>query len=661
MRTRLRIGQIILVKLMRLVSDMGRLKFCIIAILGLAFSVNAVAQSKILVTGFELATGPGSLDANIAGGIRHDINGRQCALIKIETTQTGFTYDFGAAARAEDSVQKVAEIWVWVSPGVKFLTLSHPQLGKSDRYTFPIPIESAKTYIMKLTTAEVQTTIKEVVSQQYLVFSLSPAGVNAALFVNDEFWPLENGTASKYVDFGEYSWRIEADDYYTEAGVAIVNDPSKRTEIGVNLSPSFGYLSIAADADSRDANAYIDNRMIGKLPIENYKLDGGRHSLRIIKRYYDNHEETITIEDGKTLSISPKLHNNAAMLTLMVDNDAEIYANGNLLARGEWRGVLEPGRYRFETRKESHRTQDLVREVVKNANDTIHLPAPVAIQGSLMVDTKPIGVTVKLDGEEIGTSPLRANVLVGKHILALSKEGYQSALDSIEVVEGQTLRLEYEFKPVVNDRNAGNASPKVEMVSAKRVKEDLIRPNSLYAGATVANCSERYLMAVGGMVGATWSNINVEATYLYGWNTTYINWYDVSGTNSDIRPVQSVDYGIDFFSGRVGYQLKVGRSFSITPQVGLNHILLSALDRKGQVGDGANSTSALGAVRVFIALNRWLGIFATPEYSFIVHETKSFPLIVGANKFGTPADPWYDTLYFLRSGFRLNLGIAIVL
>ncbi len=645
---------------MLLVNKMKRL--FVFIIFGLMLSFTMAAQDRILVTGFELATGPGSLDANIAGNIRYDINGRQCALIKIETTQTGFTYDFGAAARAEDSVQKVAEIWVWVSPGVKFLTLSHPQLGKSDRYTFPVPIEAAKTYIMKLATAEVQTTIKEVIAQQYLVFKVSPDEVNAALFVNDEFWPLENGMASSYVDFGEYSWRVEADEYHTEAGVAVVNDPANKTEVDVKLNPAFGFLSLSADTDSRDASAYIDNRLIGRLPIENYKMESGDHSLRIIKKYYDNFEEAITIEDGKTLNISPKLNSNAAMLTLIVDGDADIYANDNFLAKGEWRGVLEPGRYRFETRKASHKSQDLVRSVVKSANDTIHLPAPVPIRGSLMVDTKPIGVDITLDGEKVGTSPLRTQVLAGKHLIALSKEGYQSALDSIEVVENQTLRLSYEFEPVAENAEISNAAPKVEMVSATSVKQDLIRPNSFYVGATAVNWPESFLQAVGGTVGATLSNINLEATYLYGWNTTAVIWYLVGDTNnSGIEPARSVDYEINVLSGRVGYQFKIIRPVSVTPQIGVNHIMLSSMNGKDQVGDGANSTSVLGAARLFFALNRWLGMFITPEYSFVVHESKSFPLIVEADQFGSFTQPQYGSLHYLRSGFRFNVGIAIVL
>ncbi len=580
-----------------------------------ALSTVANAQNRILVTGFELASGPGSLDANIQGGIRYDINGRQCALIKIETTQTGFTFDFGAAARAEDSEEKVAEIWVWVSPGVKFVTLSHPRLGKSDRYTFPIPIESAKTYIMKLTTAEVQTTIKEAVTQQFLVFEIEPADANAALFVNEEFWPIEDGIASKYVEFGEYSWRVEAPDYYTEAGMAVVSDAAEKAEVKVKLSPAFGYLDIPATADLQDATVYIDNISVGKIPLGETRVKSGTHSLRIMKRYYDNYESRITVEDGKTLTITPEFVSNAAMTTLIVENDAEIVANGSVLGTGTWRGVLEPGRYRFETRKEFHRSRDLTRDIVRNANDTIHLPAPTPIVGSIMINTKPAKVQVSLDGKPVGETPLRlADVFAGDHLLTLSVEGYETIADSIKVVENQTLRKTYEFTP----KTAGGKD--MTFVPVK-VKKELIKRNCFYMEGRGA-FGAGLMQAVGGAAGAYFANINIEASYLMGLaKTADVYWYDQNA--SEYAPSQVTSYTPSVIGGRVGYQIRLSRGVSLTPQAGINHTMLAS-SVSGANGDGAYCTTAAVGVRAFFAFSSFLGLSIAPEFAFSVMESDGF-------------------------------------
>lgn len=53
------------------------------------------------------------LTANTAGTMETDQNGETAALIKVVTTQTGFTFDGGALGIVK-TVQKPSEIWVYV-------------------------------------------------------------------------------------------------------------------------------------------------------------------------------------------------------------------------------------------------------------------------------------------------------------------------------------------------------------------------------------------------------------------------------------------------------------------------------------------------------------------------------------------------------------------
>ncbi len=89
------------------------------------------------------------LTANTAGTIVMDQNGQKCALIKVETTQTGFSFDAGLLGVVQTE-QKVGEIWIYVPEGVKRLTISHQQFGVLRDYDFGMMLKRARTYILVL-------------------------------------------------------------------------------------------------------------------------------------------------------------------------------------------------------------------------------------------------------------------------------------------------------------------------------------------------------------------------------------------------------------------------------------------------------------------------------------------------------------------------------
>ena len=117
------------------------------------FNITVFGQT-ISVNSFKLLNT--DLTANTAGTMEQDQNGETAALIKVVTTQTGFTFDGGALGVVK-TVQKPSEIWVYVPRGLKKITISHPQLGVLRDYYLNIPIEAARTYEMILIAGEVQT------------------------------------------------------------------------------------------------------------------------------------------------------------------------------------------------------------------------------------------------------------------------------------------------------------------------------------------------------------------------------------------------------------------------------------------------------------------------------------------------------------------------
>lgn len=95
----------------------------IFSIIALA-AVAAVAQT-MSVAGFEER--PMDMDARVTYPVT-DPNGQTCALIKVETTQTGFGFDTGVI-QVVKTEQKIGEVWVYVQPRVKKITIMHQTMS----------------------------------------------------------------------------------------------------------------------------------------------------------------------------------------------------------------------------------------------------------------------------------------------------------------------------------------------------------------------------------------------------------------------------------------------------------------------------------------------------------------------------------------------------
>ena len=72
-----------------------------------------------------------------------DQNGSRCALIRVQTTQKGFTFDVGSLGITKIEDDHDSEIWLWVPYGVRHISIRHEYLGSLPKYEFPIRIQKA--------------------------------------------------------------------------------------------------------------------------------------------------------------------------------------------------------------------------------------------------------------------------------------------------------------------------------------------------------------------------------------------------------------------------------------------------------------------------------------------------------------------------------------
>ena len=346
------------------------------------FSICGVFAQNISVKSFKAL--PMDLTASSLEGKRVDQNGDVAALIKVVTTETGFVFE-GGTLGIVDTKQTPGEVWVWVPRAARKITIKHPKLGVLRDYYYPVEIEAERTYEMVLTTAKIETIVKEEVTQQYLIFELEPK--NATLDVNDKLWSVDaDGIAMQYVEFGSYTYRVRAANYNTDAGVIDVNDPDNPVTVKVSLQP------------------------------------------------------------------------NLAEVTLTVDADAEIWVNNVKKGVRSWTGPLGYGTYRMECRQEGHETTSVSKEITAEmSGQTITLPAPRPIYGSLSVETTPNLAILYIDGKEIGKTPRFINeILVGQHEMKLVKEGYAEHIETIKIANAERKQVKVTMESVMRQVSSNN-------------------------------------------------------------------------------------------------------------------------------------------------------------------------------------------------------------
>ena len=397
---------------------------------------SLLSAQNINVASFNLD--PKDLTANLEGTTVYDQNGQKCALIRIQTTQKGFYFDVGALGVQKVDDNKVGEVWVYVPGGVKRISIRHQQFGSLLDYHFPITIVGSRTYVMQLTTAAVPPNSGKAVTQQYVVFRVSPP--EAVVEFDGDILDLNEGVASKRKAFGTYNYTVHAKLYHPQTGQVTVNDPKNKQEVKVELCPAFGYIEVPAEGKLSGAKVFIDNEYKGTVPFRSERLASGDHQVRVVQQMYSPVAQAVGVKDGETTRFAPTLSADFARITLRVEGNAEIWVNDERKGTGTWTGDLATGDYQIECRLPSHRpaTKELA-VTPQLQGQTIALSQPTPIYGALDINSVPIDADIYLDGNKIGTTPMQLpECLIGSHTIKISKAGHSDFTKTFSLAENTT-------------------------------------------------------------------------------------------------------------------------------------------------------------------------------------------------------------------------------
>lgn len=244
------------------------------------------------------------------------------------------------------------------------------------------------------------------------------------------------GRETLNADFGTgvesmVTYHLNLSGYPDIAGSNVTADPGGNYLI-LDITPKTG-LVVEVDGQVKPVE---DGRMT-----DFFKY--GMHRYIVKAEGYAPKEGTVTIGRGETTTVTIALESVMGTLSIRpTTGGATIKINGQTKGTGNWQGQLAPGIYRVDVEKNGYRSYSETVELAQRDNRTVSVPALTPIYGALNIGYKPIGSSIVIDGKTVGTTPsVISDVLIGKHSITISKEGYAPFNTSVDIAEGEITQL----------------------------------------------------------------------------------------------------------------------------------------------------------------------------------------------------------------------------
>jgi hypothetical protein len=424
-----------LLQLLKTLIDLKMKQYLAILLFIICFD-NIHAQ-KLNVESFVVKTN----DITARTQPRQDINGNDCALIKVQLAASGA--EFGGNVVGNVSYNK-SEYLVYMSEGSKRLSVKLegylPLEASFEDYGIKA-LEGKTTYIMTISGASVARQIEAPrIKTGWIILESEPSG--ASVYINDEFvgnTPLNNYKQS----YGTYQYRLESPNYHPATGTIELN--AGRFEQRIALKPAFGSISVKSNVAG--AKILLDGKPTGKnSPTTLTEIPSGSHTITLQSDKYAPQQQNVVVEDGQATDVSMSLDARFARITINSINGAEIYSNGKLLGKGRISEDLMEGYYDLEARLNHYKSITKQIQVVAGQPQDITLN-PIPKYGSLDIVSTPHNATVIIDGKTLGKTPMTTEQLLeGEHLIRLEHKGYESKEKTITIVEMQKGNLEVSLK-----------------------------------------------------------------------------------------------------------------------------------------------------------------------------------------------------------------------
>ncbi len=217
----------------------------------------------------------------------------------------------------------------------------------------------------------------------------------------------------------------------------------------VALAVAAGFVFMATPVTVHIAPAPDRMSIDGLLP--GFEVGGrlllmpGDYRIHAQKAGYRPLDARVAVEAAGEQTLAFTLEKLPGLLTFSVRPEvrAEVRMNGERLGRTPLEDVeIAPGEHAFTIEAERYAPASL-EVVVRGLGE--HQSIDLALSplwADVSIDSWPAGARVLLDGDDIGQTPLEAEILEGTYELALVKEGFDTFSTSLRVIANQAQKLD---------------------------------------------------------------------------------------------------------------------------------------------------------------------------------------------------------------------------
>ncbi len=222
---------------------------------------------------------------------------------------------------------------------------------------------------------------------------------------------------------------------------AVPQEKEPRSRTG---AAKVGQLTVSANVNR--AKISIDGRSDASwlTPYTIANLPAGAYNVVISMDGYDNFQQSVTIEGGKTANVAGKLSAPSAELEIFTaPPGVEVLIDGRSYGPSPVSATLPLGNHTYTVKPQGMAPYEKVYKLTSGIHKlTVPLSAP-AITGIVEVRTIPPGASVLADGALVGgQTPTSFRLSVGPHTLAISLSGCRPIQSQITVAESDNAAVQ---------------------------------------------------------------------------------------------------------------------------------------------------------------------------------------------------------------------------
>ena len=224
---------------------------------------------------------------------RDDLNGRKCALVKVQVIAQDVTFQGNVMG---DVKEQSGEYWVYMTDGTKQLKV----LSRSFTplmYKFPEPLTGGVTYVLTLTAPQSAAAASSRPKENYFLLKVTPA--NAHVFVDGTEKPVEDGMVAVALPDGPHTYRVESVGYASQQDNIIM--AGKKETRTVELVSTMPTLTITAASPETEIFVNDTRRgsgsWSGELFPDDYVVEGRQAGHR-------THSQKVSLKDGQSKTVA---------------------------------------------------------------------------------------------------------------------------------------------------------------------------------------------------------------------------------------------------------------------------------------------------------------------------------------------------------------------